>query len=432
MRLRRAAQRLGWKTRATLAVLAGAAALVIVFRVTRPDVVALQEMPRAPLAPPQLRRLLELYTGAQILRGNTVEPLFNGNETYSRLWADLRSARHAINIQSYYTRPGAVADTLAAILRDRARHGVRVRLLFDAFGSNALHRQWLDSLRSSGVRVALLRPLRWYALHGAANRSHVRAMVIDGVVGYTGGFGFADYWQGDGRHPAQWRETNVRVAGPATAQLQAAFGAAWLEATGEFLGDTVAFPVDQHVSGDADAAALLTTSSNGTTAASRFLMLALHSARTRLYITNSYFVPDADLRRLLADAVRRGVDVRVVTAGPLTDVRTTRYAGRFLYEGLLSAGVRIYEYQVAMMHAKTLVVDNSWTAIGSMNFDARSMAFNDESTVITFDSASVHRMASAFQHDLAQSREITLPEFRRRGLGERLLELGANLLTMTL
>ena len=187
-------------------------------------------------------RTLELQTGTHIDGGNRVEYLLNGDGTYPVLWLDLRSARRAIAIQMYYTKPGVVADTLAAILCDRARDGVRTLLLLDAFGSESVHRSWLKGLRECGVEVALLRKLEWYTLHSATDRSHARAVIIDGHIGYTGGFGIADYWLGDGHHAGQWRESNVRFDGPAVAGLQAAFAAAWREATGELIVDGPFFP----------------------------------------------------------------------------------------------------------------------------------------------------------------------------------------------
>lgn len=419
-----------------MAIVAAIGGLIAVFRATQPRTVGLRAYesdPHFSIPAPTFARMLELYTGSQVVSGNQVEPLFNGLETYPRLWDDLRSARRSITLQSYYSQPGALADRLSLILRRKARSGVRVLVLLDAFGSVALPERWLDDLRRAGVRVSLLRPLRWYNLHGSSDRSHVRAVVVDGRVAYTGGFGFADYWQGTGDRQENWRETNVRVEGPAALQLQAAFGAAWLEATGELLtGDSFFDEGSSKESSGIDAAVLFTATTTGSTPAERFLALAILSARERLYITNSYFVPNSDFRNLLADAVKRGVDVRVVTAGVNTDVKTTRYAARWQYEDLLRHGIRIYEYDAAMMHAKTIVVDGGWTAIGSMNFDNRSLAFNDESVLVAFDSSTASRMESAFRDDLRHSREITLAHFRTRGLRERLLEFGANLLSAIL
>jgi cardiolipin synthase len=386
-----------------------------------------------PVTDSLFERTLELFTGAHIDPGNNVWQLLNGNGTYPPLWADLRAAQHTITIQMYYSLPGKVSDTLAAILKERARAKVRVLLLLDAFGSQNLTKKWKRGLTEAGVEVALLRKVRWYSMHSVSERSHVRVVVIDGRIGYTGGFGLADYWLGDGHHDEQWRETNVRFEGPTVMQLQAAFAAAWAEATGELLTGHLFFPnTGFQPAGSVHAALMHTAPTMGSTPAERFLALTIAAARSRLYVTNSYFVPDDDFRRLLIAAARRGVDVRILTVGSKTDVKTTRYAGRYRYEELLRGGVRIWEYQPTMIHSKTISVDGMWGTIGSMNFDNRSLAFNNESNLVVLDRGVVAQMDSAFLDDLRYSQEMKLPEFERRPAWQRVLEVGATLLSRVL
>ena len=376
---------------------------------------------------------MEMYTGMHFRPGTLVQPVNNGT-VYDSLWKDLRAATQTITVQMYYSLPGKVADTLAAILKERAKAKVRVLLLLDAFGSQNLKRSWAQSLRKAGVEVALLRKLRWYSIHNAADRSHVRVVVVDGRVGYTGGFGLADYWLGDGLHENQWRESNVRFEGPAVMELQAAFASAWAEATGELITGDIFFPTRgfTHHPGGVQAAILYTSPTTGSTPAERFLALSIASAHKTLYITNSYFVPDDDFRRLLRRAVRHGVDVRILTVSSKTDVKTTWYAGRHWYEELLSAGVRIYEYQPTMIHSKTLVVDGIWSSIGSMNFDNRSLAFNNESNLVVLDRGFGASMDSTFFADLRHAKEITLADFNKRSPWERVLEVGAVMLSRLL
>jgi cardiolipin synthase len=230
-------------------------------------------------------------------------------------------------------------------------------------------------------------------------------------VGYTGGFGLADYWLGDGLHEDQWRESNVRFEGPAVMQMEAAFASAWAEATGELLTGDIFFPARgfAQLPGGAQAGLLYTSPTTGSTPAERFLALSIAAAHRSLYITNSYFVPDDDFRRGLKRAVRRGVDVRVLTVSAKTDVKTTWYAGRHWYEDLLAAGVRIYEYQPTMIHSKTIVVDGLWSSVGSMNFDNRSLAFNNESNLVVLDRPFGASMDSTFFNDLRYAKEITRP-----------------------
>jgi cardiolipin synthase len=381
--------------------------------------------------PPQVSDLLfprtiELYTATHIDPGNSVQVLLDGDGTYPPLWKDMASAKRTLTVQLYYSQPGAVADTMAKYLEERARARVRVLVLLDAFGSQPLKPEWVEGLKKAGVEFAWLRPLKWYTLHKATQRSHVRAIVVDGRVGYTGGFGLADYWLGRGHRDGQWRETNARFQGPAVAALQAAFASAWAEATGELLtGDMFFPPMAFAEGGNAKAGLMHSIPSMGSTSAERFLALSIAGARKTLYISNSYFVPSDDFCNLLIKAVKHGVDVRVLTVSSKTDVKTTWYAGRALYEKLLSGGVRIYEYQVSMMHAKTIVVDGLFSAIGSMNFDNRSIAFNDESQLLTLDAGVGQRMDSIFFDDLRYSEEMNLDTFRKRSWTSKVLEWGA-------
>jgi cardiolipin synthase A/B len=251
-------------------------------------------------------------------------------------------------------------------------------------------------------------------------------VVVDGRVGYTGGFGLADYWLGDGRHDGQWRESNVRFMGPAVAALQAAFASGWAETKGELLtGDLFFPPVSFEDKGTVRAGLMHSLPTIGSTPAERFYALTIAGARKTLYISNSYFVPNSDFCQLLINAAKRGVDVRILTVGSATDVKSTWYAGRALYENLLAGGVKIYEYKPTMMHAKTIVVDGMWSSMGSMNFDNRSIAFNNESQILALDSTVGKQMDDIFMEDLKYSDEIKLETFRNRPWTGKVLEWGA-------
>jgi cardiolipin synthase len=382
---------------------------------------------------PLFPRSIELFTGTHIDPGNNIQILLNGDGTYPQLWKDLASAQRTITVQMYYSQPGKVADSMAKYLTDAVQRKVRVLLLMDAFGSQPLKGKWVQNLRKAGVEVVWLRPLRWYTLQKAAQRSHVRVVVVDGKIGYTGGFGLADYWLGDGQHEDQWRETNVRFEGPTVGALQAAFAAGWAESTGELLTGDMFFPKSSFADiGDMLAGLMHSTPGTGSTPAERFLALSIAGARKTLYISNSYFVPGESFMNLLLAAARRGVDVRVLTVSKQTDVKTTWYAGRTYYEKLLEGGVRIYEYQPTMMHAKTMVVDGIWSDIGSMNFDNRSLSFNNESLLVALDRKVGAQMNSIFMDDLTRSKEIKLDEFRKRPLSGKILEWGAQKLRRVL
>jgi cardiolipin synthase len=379
---------------------------------------------------PQFPLSVTLLTGAWMASGNRVEIALNGDGTYSRLWEDLRSAQQSITLQLYYGNTGRMADTLRQILVERAAAGVRVRLLYDAFGTIDIPPDHRAALRAAGVLVEPFRPIRLSTLHLAQHRSHVRGIVIDGRVGWTGGFGIDDKWFGDGRTHGSWRETNVRFEGPAVRQLQAAFAAAWVEATGVLV--TGRATLVGHENGVAAAGLLYTAPTLGSTAAERFYALSIAAARKTLYVTNSYFAPDRNFVELLTAAARRGVDVRILTAGPRTDVHTVRLAGRAWYDTLLGAGVRVFEWQPTTLHAKTFVVDGIWVTIGSMNFDNRSLALNDESTLMVLDSKVGQQMDAIFLEDLRYSEEIVADRFRHRSWLQRIAERTANLFTRLL
>jgi cardiolipin synthase A/B len=379
---------------------------------------------------PQFPLLVAMLTGASLAPGNRIQVMLNGDGTYPALWDDLRSAKESITLQLYYGNTGRMARTLGDILRERVAAGVRVFLLYDAFGTAGIPSADVEALRQAGVQVQPFRPIRLSTLHLAQNRSHVRGIIIDSRIGWTGGFSIDDKWFGDGRSAGSWRETNVRFEGPAVRQLQAAFAPAWTEATGVlFTGRATLAPQEDGV---AAAGLLYTTPTLGSTAAERFFAVSIAAARKTLYITNAYFAPDRNFVEQLAAAARRGVDVRILTSGPRTDVHIVRHAGRASYDVLLEAGVRIYEWQPTTLHAKTFVVDAQWSTIGSMNFDNRSMALNDEATLMVLDRAAGEEMNRIFLDDLTHAREITTASFAQRSLFHRLLEKGANLLTRLL
>lgn len=364
--------------------------------------------------------------------GNGVEVLVDGAGTFDRLFDDISRARATVTLQLYYCAPGRLADALAERLVERARAGVRVLFLHDAVGSS-LPDEYFEPLREAGVEAHVFRPLRSWTVHRAHERSHARIVVMDGEVGYTGGFGLDDRWSDAGvRGEPGWRDTNVRFTGPAVASLQAAFAAGWAEAAGELLMGPEFYP---HMDDDPPRQSRRTRRSDpvlcgllhsrpdiGASTAERLLALTIAAARERLYIANAYFVPGDEFRELLVEAAGRGVDVRILTASDRTDIPIVRFAGRGMYDELMAGGVRVYEYQPAMMHAKTLVADGIWTSIGTLNFDNRSLALNEESSLLVQDPDVGARMEALFLADLEHAIEITPDAFAIRPRHEQVKE----------
>lgn len=366
---------------------------------------------------------VQAHVNTAIQTGNEVDILFNGEQVYPALWEALRSAERLITWHVFWFKPGDLADTLHEILCERARAGVHVLFLYDRFGAMGVDEDYFDSLRAAGVEVHCFRPLEWNTLYKWQQRSHTRCVVIDGEVGFTGGFAIHDDWKGDGLHEHQWRDTSVRIRGPAVHQLQAAFAADWAEATGHLLVGETIFPPEIHDhQGPHRAAVLYGAPSIGSTDVERYYALSICGASETLYITNAYFIPDDDFRHLLTDAVERGVDVRVLTPGENTDKKSTWYAARCHYETMLEQGVRIYEYRPTMVHAKTLVADRVWCAVGTMNFDNRSMSLNDEVTLLAHGGELATTLHERFLQDIGHADELDLEEFRKRGAWERAKE----------
>lgn len=368
-----------------------------------------------------------LLTGTPLRDGNRLELLVNGDETFPRLFADLERADTLITWNVFWFRPGALAERAVEALCARARAGVRVLCLLDAFGSRGLGEAWTGRLRAAGVEVAVFRPLRWRNLYKVQQRLHARSVVIDARLAYTGGFGIGDQWSGDGRHEGSWRDTNLRVEGPLVDDLQAGFVAHWAETSGELLVGRGVFSGRDAADGGTRAGLLRGVPTLGSTAAERMFVLSILGARRRLWITNAYFVPDATLCELLRDAARRGVDVRVLTPGANTDRRSAWLAGRTRFEELLEAGVRLYDYEPAMLHAKTLVADGCWSCVGSLNFDNRSMKLNEEVAVLVADGAFGAELERLFLDDLTRAREVQRAELAGRTRRQRWAEQAARL-----
>jgi cardiolipin synthase len=368
---------------------------------------------------PDFPERVEQLTRAVFRSGNEVEMLCNGDETLPRLWSDLESAQRSIEFQIYYGESGQVADRTFAILEDRARAGVRVRFLYDPVGCRGLARRYLEALREAGAHLYPLRPLHFDRLDQFNHRAHSRIVLVDGNVGYTGDFGISDKWLGDGRSNSSWRSINARFRGPALREHVAAFIALWIEATGELItGEGLSA---EAVSGGGKLAALLHSSPTiGSTAAERVWALTLASARETCFIASGYFAPTASQVQRLAAAARRGVDVRVLTASAShTDVPPAYWAGRSRYPELFEAGVKIYEYQPSMMHAKSWVVDGIWCSVGALNLDNRSVALNDEVALMIHDADFGTRLQEIFRSDLALARRVDPEDVQNSGWLDR-------------
>ncbi|MHB8799416.1 MAG: phospholipase D-like domain-containing protein [Thermoanaerobaculia bacterium] len=362
-----------------------------------------------------------IASGNEPVPGNSARLLQNGDEIFPAMLEAIASARSSIHFESYIYRDGQIARQMSAALAERARAGVSVRLLLDAIGSAGFGEENQRLLEEAGATVVFFRPLSVKTLRKIHLRTHRKVLVVDGRVGFVGGVCIADEWMGDAEGPDRWRETVVRVEGPVARQLQAAFGRAWLEATDELLAGRALYPTNGQA-GEAVCQVMDSTPGFDSNPARLSFLVAVGSATKSIDLTSAYFVLDRTARRSLVEAVKRGVRVRLLLQGPHTDHAIVRYAGRNDYTRLLEAGVEIWEYQQARLHAKTMAVDGKWASVGSTNVTNRSFTWNYESNVHVFDLEFAGAMLETFERDLTRSHRITLEEWKDRGLGYRLLE----------
>ena len=364
---------------------------------------------------------MHALTGSALSEGNRVDVLRNGVQIFPSMLAAIRAAAKTINLEFYIYWDGEVGKTFAQALAERARAGVTVNVILDAVGSATMSPELVEFLRRNGVNVEWFHPIRWYTLSRVNHRTHRKLLIVDGTVGFSGGVGIADNWLGDADSRDHWRETMVRVEGPVVTQMQFAFMDNWVKSRGELLTGLDYFPRIEP-RGPHLTQVVKSSPSEGSSAVKLLYVVSIVSATRSIYISNAYFVPDRDTIRALEGAVRRGVDVRVIVPGEYTDVPIARHAGRLFYAQLLLRGIRIFEYQPTMMHAKTMVVDGVWTTIGSSNFDDRSFRLNDEVNVNVHDEAIATQMEQMFFEDLARSEEITPPRWIRRPWLDRVKE----------
>jgi cardiolipin synthase len=375
------------------------------------------------------------YFNVPVLRGGTVEVLQNGCRFYPAMLEAIRHARETVNFQVYIFDSKGIGQEFIAAFEERARAGVAVRVLLDGFGSIRFSKRDRDRLRRAGVKLEFFRPLTPLNMVRAFKRDHRRAIVIDGRIGFTGGAAVSDKWNGDARNEEEWRDSMTRFTGSMVDGVQTAFGENWFYRTGEIIAGEKFYPratedvVDPKPIGRGPCGMALVSSPADAAQPMRILMwVSFATARRRIWISNSYFVPERAVRDIIQQRAREGIDVRLLVPGNKTDAKPVRLAGRSHYEQLLEAGVRIFEFQPSMMHGKTVVVDGQWSVIGSANMDKRSTRLNEENVFGVSDEGFAAQLERGLEADFKRSKEIKLEEMQSRGPGVRLLERLSRLL----
>ncbi len=363
-------------------------------------------------------------TGTPFLDGNRVTILNNGDEFYPAMLEAIQGAQHSITIEAYIYWDGEIGLELARALAERGRAGVSVKILLDAVGSSTIGARILSELETGGCQVAWFKPPRWYSLDWLNHRTHRKSLVVDGRIGFTGGAGIADIWDGHAQDESHWRDIQVRIEGPGTVPLQTGFSENWQVTTGEFVNGSAFFP-EPGPAGTVAVQTIMSVPSSGASDARTLYYLSIVCATRSIDIANPYFVPDPMALDLLADATRRGVRVRVMVAGAHNDAWLARQNSVSLFGTLLDAGIEVYEYHRTMLHQKTMIVDGLWATIGTTNFDDRSFTLNDETNLSFLEASLVHEMTRTFTEDLAACTRVTRRAWERRGVAQRGKELVA-------
>lgn len=367
------------------------------------------------------------FLNTPIFEGGTASLLQNGDGFYPPILEAIGSAKYTVNFEVYIFEPDEIGRQFMDAFKERARAGVEVRLLLDGFGGIRMTRKYREELMAAGVIVSRFRPpslkdaVRFY------RRTHRRAIVIDGTIGFTGGAAVSKKWKGNTRNPHEWRDSMTRVTGPMVAGIQSAFVTNWVYCTGEVLAGPRFFPELERGPGPCGLS-VVSSPSDSLQPIRLLFWVSYTNARKRLWISNSYFIPDSRLRDALIERAKNGVDARLLVPGNHTDAVPVQWAGRSYYEELLEAGVRIFEYEPAMMHAKTTVVDGMWAIVGSANLDERSMELNEENVLGIADRDFARSIENGLVADFEKSREIKLEQWRKRPWVQRGLEACAKVL----
>ena len=411
-----------------LTALATGALVLLALNFTAGEKKVQQQLPRLyNTAHPQFERALGSLLGPGIVGGNAVTELLNGDQIFPPLLAAIKAAQKSVTFETYIYWAGDIGKQFASALSERARAGVPVHVLLDWVGSAKMEESYLKEMKEAGVQIEKFHKPHWYHLARMNNRTHRKLLVVDGQVGFTGGVGIAPAWMGNAQDPDHWRDSHYLVRGPAVAQMQATFLDNWLKVTGKVLHGEAYFPAIAPA-GEQKAQMFSSSPSSGSESMQLMYHLAITAAERSIDLSVAYFVPDDLTRKLLMDALARGVRVRLVTPGEHTDTETVKAASRATWGELLQAGAEIYEYGPTMYHCKVMIVDQLLVSVGSTNFDNRSFRLNDEANLNVYDAAFAQRQTRVFEDDIKRSRRVTYEAWLERPWSEKLHEKMTRLL----
>jgi len=296
---------------------------------------------------------------------------------------------------------------------------VSVHVLLDWVGSDKIDQEFIKLMRDAGVEIERYHPPRWYNITRMNNRTHRKILVIDGEVGFTGGVGIADEWNGDGLDKEHWRDNHYKVEGPVVSQMQSAFMDNWLKVQNKVYMSSEYYP-KLSSKGNVKAQMFFSSAEEGTSSVRIFYLLALASAKKSIHIESAYFLPDKHTVSMLVAAKKKGVDIEIIVPGPYTDSSIADYASRENWEELLKAGIKMHLYQPALFHTKLLVIDEYLVSVGSTNFDDRSFRLNDEANLNVLDAKFAQEQIASFKKDLKHSKAYTYENWMERPILEKI------------
>ena len=370
---------------------------------------------------PQFKREMSALLGPAIVGGNRIQPLQNGDEIFPAMLEAIRGAKHSIDFETYIYWSGTAGTEFAGALTERALAGVKVHLMLDWLGSVKMDQSLLRLMQAGGVEVERYHAVRWYALGKLNNRTHRKVLIVDGLVGFTGGVGIADQWGGHAQDPDHWRDCYFRVEGPVVGQIQAAFMDNWIKTTGRVLHGDDYFPLLE-AKGSMDMQMFMSSPSGGSASMRLMYLTAITAAETSIDIEAAYFVPDPLMTGELIKARRRGVRIRILVPDKHIDSETVRIASKRAWGPLLESGVEIYEYDPTMLHCKMLIFDGTMVSVGSTNFDMRSFELNDEASLNVYDDSFAASMTRVFEQDLTAANSYSLEQWQHRPWTQKLAE----------
>ncbi len=374
----------------------------------------------------ELRRRLEALLGIPATEGNSLTILRNGDEIFPAMLEGIRRATRTVDLLTFAYWKGAIAEEFASVLSERARAGVTVRVLIDAVGGRLMDSELTERMSSAGVQVEWFRTPVWQGKllsplkHN--HRTHRKVLVCDEVVGFTGGVGIAEEWCGDARNEHEWRDTHVRVTGPAVDGLSAAFAQNWAETGHDLVERSRRFPEHERDTEGSCVQVARGSASVGWNDMATVFRLMLESAQERIRMMTAYFVPDDCFQQLMLDAVRRGVQVDIMLPGPHADKRVCQLASESIYSTLVEGGVRIWAFQPSMLHAKVLTVDGIASVVGSANMNRRSMSHDEEVVMSVLDTRVTRRLEDDFDAELPRCVRIEPRRWEERPLRQKVSE----------